>query len=156
MAFADAQTYLKVKDFTVENTVGIPDTVGWVRISGLGVRFDPHMASSTESRCEGEQHKIYDYAQGVWNEVTFECHGKADDTKAMWDLFDKFRQGDNLRGSITVNFINPKDAYGTIFSFELQELTVLNYSPGIAADAQNPGTLTFSFTVSPGYVKISG
>jgi len=49
----------------------------------------------------------------------------------------------------------PKETYQTIATFELQELTLLRYSPGLVANVEHPSTLRFSFTVSPGYVKIT-
>jgi hypothetical protein len=156
MAIAAPQTYLKVKDFTVDNTIGIPtDGVGWVSVENLGCNFPPHNASSTESRCGGEQHKIYDYSQCIWNDITFNCHATPDAQQTIYDLFNSFAQGDNLRGSVTVNFVNVKDAYSTIFSFEFQELTLLQFNPGMVADVDHPGTLQWSFTISANYVKIS-
>ncbi len=49
----------------------------------------------------GEQHKIYDYSQRIWNDITFNCHATPD------------ARSDNLRGSVTVNFVNVKDQYQT-------------------------------------------
>ena len=47
----------------------------------------------------GEQHKIHDYLQCIWNDITFNCHATPD------------ALGDNLRGSVTVNLVNVKDQY---------------------------------------------
>jgi hypothetical protein len=49
----------------------------------------------------GEQHKIYDYSQCIWNDITFNCHATPD------------ARSDNLRGSVTVNFVNVRDQYQT-------------------------------------------
>ncbi|MBI83828.1 MAG: hypothetical protein CMJ81_11570 [Planctomycetaceae bacterium] len=110
--------------------IGIPtDGVGWVSVENLGCNFPPHNASSTENRSGSEQHKIYDYSQGVGNDITFNCHATPD--------------ASNLRGSVTVNFVDvqdPYDAYSTIFSFEFQELTLLQYNSGTTADVDHPGT----------------
>jgi hypothetical protein len=46
----------------------------------------------------GEQHEIYDYSQCIWNDITFNCHATPD------------AQSDNLRGSVTVNFVNDNDS----------------------------------------------
>lgn len=148
---ADPQTYVKNSDFTVENSIGIPNTVGWIEVQNLGVEFPPHNASYTNGRYE--TNKANGYEEPVWNDVTFVIYAKKGDEIAK--LFQGFSQGDNIRGSISVNIMNPKETYQTIASFELQELTLLRYSPGLVADVEHPSTLKFSFTVSPGYVKIS-
>ncbi len=151
-AFADPQTYIKNKDFTVENSIGIPDSVGWIEVQNLGVEFPPHNASSTESRYKSVGN-IYDHAQPVWNDVTFVIHAKKGDE--IEQFFQSFAKGDNIRGSISVNIMNPENAYQTIASFELQELMLIRYDMGLVADVEHPSTLKFSFTVSPGHVKIS-
>ena len=52
------------------DTIGLPDGLGWVSVENLGCNFPPHNASSTESRSGSEQHKIYDYSQCIWNDIT--------------------------------------------------------------------------------------
>jgi len=76
-------------------------------------------------------------------------------------VFDKrlenFIQGkDQTKISFQVRQLDKGDRYATIASFELQELTLLRYSPGLVANVEHPETLKFTFTVSPGYVKIAG
>lgn len=138
---------------SVENTIGIPADVGWIEVQNLGVEFPPHNATTTTSRTTLEQGFVGDDA--LWHDVTFTAYVSPKDKDAMEALFAKFATGDNIRGSITVNFVNPKDAYKVIWSFELQELTLIRFSQGLIANVEHPETLKFSFTVSPGYVKIS-
>ena len=118
------------------DTIGIPtDGVGWVSVENLGCNFPPHNASSTENRSGGEQHKIYDYSQCIWNDITFNCHATPDASESP-----QHAKSDNLRGSVTVNFVNvKKDPNSTIFSFEFQELTLLQFSPGTTPDVDHPG-----------------
>jgi len=154
---ATAQTYIKNKDFTVEQNIGLPDDLGYTRVEGIGCHFPAHNASSTHSKCDkGQQHNIYDPGQAEWSDITIYAHGNAGQTKAAWDLMKTFAEGDPVRGSVTVNIVNPKDAYSTIFSFTFQEITILHYSPGIQASVEHPDTLSFSFTFKPGRVEIEG
>ncbi len=149
---ADPQTYIKSRDFTVVNSIGIPASVGWVEVQNLGVEFPPHNASSTTNRHKPLSN-FYGAQEPAWHDVTFVVHAKKGDE--IEELFESFSKGDNIRGSISVNIMNPKETYQTIASFELQELTLIRFSKGLVADVEHPSTLKFSFTVSPGYVKIS-
>ena len=86
-----------------------------------------HRAEDVEIRVGGEQ--------GGGNDITFNCHATPAASGSP-----QHTKSDNLRGSVTVNFANVKDAYSTIFSFEFQELTLLQYNSGTTADVDHPDT----------------
>lgn len=143
---------LKRRDFTVENTIGIPHSVGWVRVSAITWKQVPIVKSNTSTSRTG--------STGVgWrssiSQVSFFCHGNTDDTKAVWDMFEKITRGNMMNGSITINLVDPSMGYETFASIKLSGLRLDHYNPGIQADVNQPSTQLFSFTVVPGSVEFT-
>jgi hypothetical protein len=132
------------------NLEGMPGELAFHAVSDINVTFPPTPASSTHSRSGKENHQIRDPGKAEFMPITFSCHGNKQDTKGVWDAFDKCGKGNPLRGSVTVTINNPKDNYKAILSVNCDENTLLSYTPISAIDVDNPDTLTFEFTISPG------
>jgi len=130
---------------------GIPEQLSIYAVSAVAIDFMVP-PSSTQSR-SGEIREG-DTMMLSYSPVTFSAQGNEDAIKAVFDTFKKVTEGNPLRGSITISIVNPADNYNVIHTFELQELTLLNYSPGISADVDHPGTLSFEFTVLPNRIEL--
>jgi hypothetical protein len=147
---AKPQTLIPMSAFTLtHNLEGMPANLQCHAISDICVRWPGTPASSTKSRSGSENHQIRDPGKAEFEPVTLSCHGNKDDTKAVWDAFDKCGKGNPLRGAVTITIVNPKDNYSSILECHLHDNTLLSYSPISAIDVDNPDTLTYEFTLSP-------
>jgi hypothetical protein len=147
---ADPQTLVPESAFLVNHSVdGLPKELRVHSVSEISVSWPPTPASSTQSRSGAENHAIFDPGKAQYPPVTFSCHGNKDDTKAVWDTFDKCGKGNPLRGAITVQVVNPKKEYSVILECHLHDITLLSYQPIPSANVDAPDTLTFEFTVTP-------
>jgi hypothetical protein len=147
---ADPQTLIPQSAFQVtHNLEGMPGELRVHSVSDISVNFPPTSASSTTTRSGAENHQIRDPGKGQFPPVTLSCHGNKQDTKAVWDAFDKCGKGNPLRGAVTITILNPKDEYKPILEVHLHDNTLLSYQPiSSGIDVDNPDTLSFEFTVS--------
>lgn len=150
---AKPQTLLPESAFLVTHSVdGLPE-VKIHSVSEIVARWEGTAVSSTKSRSGKENHQTRDPGKAEFPPVTFSCHGNKDETKKVWDTFDKCGKGNPLRGAITVQVTNPKDNYSVVLQCHLHDLTLLSYNPFAGVDVDNPDTLTFEFTVTPDRIE---
>ena len=151
---AAAQTLVSQKSFTCEyNIEGLPGDLKVHAVSEIVVTFEGTPASSTKSRSGAEHHQIRAPGEAKFDPVTISVHGNKDQTKAIFDCFDKCGKGNPLRGSFTVKITNPKDNYSDILEATLHDITLLSYSPFGSVDVDSPDTMSTTFTLSPDRIE---
>jgi len=144
---------IRQRDFITSVQIdGIPEQLSIYAVSAGTIGFMVPPDSFTQSR-SGEIREG-DTMMLSYSPVTFSAQGNKDAINAVFETFKKVAEGDPLRGSITISIVNPADNYNVIHTFELQELTLLNYSPGISSDVNHPSTLSFEFTVLPNRIEL--
>lgn len=133
---------IEVEDFDISQTLGVPSGVYWTRIHGLYPYADlPTRGCADEDDID-------------WADVTFEVVGNSAQMSAIRNLLSGTPKGGSLRGSITINYVNPDDPEGTLWVVEMSRLTLIRYSPGLVADVEHPSLLKASFTVTPGQTRV--
>lgn len=146
-----AQTQLYCDNFRVEHDLeGCPADIRIYAVSDIIVEFPPVPWSSCQCRSGTENHECYDPGRPVYEDITISAHGKPEQTKAVFEMFDKVAKGSQMRGSISVIIYNRKEGRKDILTITMFDNTLVAYQPlGGMVDVSDPTTLGFNFTIRP-------